>query len=186
MTGRLRTNQLLHIVILFSFLLFLSCSGGDKSGKADTQQNQTAQAQKASVVTFAAADLDGTIHQSSEWIGQKPVVINFWGTWCGPCRNEIPELVRVYNEYQAQGIEIISIAVNDTPDRVRDYAAQAGMNWVHLMAEKQILIDYKATTGIPTTIFLDKNGKEVHRFIGFQGYDEFKQAFEYLAAQPVS
>lgn len=179
----MRTPYYLGRILTSAFLiaLFVSCSSGDKSGKTDSQKDQVAQ-QEEPVITFAAADLDGNMHQSSEWIGQKPVVINFWGTWCGPCRNEIPDLVRIYDEYKAQGIEIISLAVNDTPDRVREYAAESGMNWVHLMGDKQILIDYKATTGIPTTIFLDKNGKEVHRFIGSQGYDEFKQAFQHLAS----
>lgn len=172
------------INVLFGALLIaaiVSCSGNDaKSGDAQSQVNTPP------ALTFTALDPDGVEHKSSEWIGKGPVVINFWGTWCPPCRKEIPDLAKVYHEFQSQGVTLISLAVNDEPDRVKEYAADAGMDWVQLMADKQILIDYKATTGIPTTIFLDKNGQEVHRFVGWQEYDDFKQAFSALVSNSVS
>ena len=127
---------------------------------------------------FVAANFDGELHHSSEWLGKQPVVINIWGTWCGPCRREIPDLARLYKEYKPKGVEIIALAVKDTPDRVRKYAGQNNMNWVLLMSEDQILIDYKAFRGVPTIFFNQKKAYEIVRFIGLKDYDTIKRAFE--------
>ena len=132
-----------------------------------------------SAVSWTAPDIDGNLRSSSEWIGKKPVVINFWGTWCPPCRREIPDLVRVYEEYKPKGVEIISFALRDTPEKVRSFAAQANMDWVMLMGgDNEILVDYNFGGSVPTTIFLDRTGKEVGRFVGPRNYQTFKQAFE--------
>ena len=127
---------------------------------------------------FNAKDIDGNWHTSTEWVGKKPVVINFWGTWCPPCRREIPDLVKLNKEYSAKGVELISLAVKDSPDKVKDYANENGMDWVMLMAVDQILIDYKAIQGVPTTIFIDKDGVEVGRFVGMRDYQTLKSGFD--------
>ena len=70
-------------------------------------------------IQFTAYNLNGAPQHTSEWIGKGPVVLNFWGTWCPPCRREIPDLVRVYNELHPQGIEILGLAVRDRPNAQR-------------------------------------------------------------------
>ena len=185
----------LHMVrrlpVTFTFLLllsvFISCSSDSKRADVSTPGSNTSSAQSntgagnqqgAGVIQFEALDVSGKRHRSDKWIGKQPVVLNFWGTWCGPCRVEIPELVRLYKEYAPQGIEMIGLAVNDTPDRVKMFSQQYGMRWVMLMADKDLLIKYRVVTGIPQTIFLDKNGREVNRFIGARRYETLKQGFE--------
>lgn len=165
-------------IILLIFLTQLSGCSKDSSSNA---QNQSAAATTASTVNvpqFSAQDIYGNWHHSSEWFGKQPVVINFWGTWCAPCRREIPDLAELYDEYKSKGVVLISIAVKDTPSRVKKFAAANNMDWVLLMAQDQILIDYRATTGIPTTVFIDKAGNEVLRFIGMRDYNTLKQGFE--------
>jgi len=129
-------------------------------------------------VEWAAMDLDGTLHHYTEWVGRKPVVINFWGSWCPPCRREIPELVKMYKEFSPQGVQMVSLAGgSDTPDKVRSFSSQHGMKWTMLMANQHALQQF-GITGFPTTIFIDKTGKEVGRFVGPRSYDMFKKAFE--------
>lgn len=154
-------------------LMFIGCSDSKSGSKTDAIDIPETGAPQ-----FSAQDIDGNWHHSSEWIGRQPVVINFWGTWCGPCRREIPDLAKLYQEFKSQGVELISIAVKDTPEKVEKFAAQNNMDWVLLMSQDQILIAYNATTGIPTTVFLDKNGNEVGRFIGMKDYDTLKKGFE--------
>jgi len=129
---------------------------------------------------FAAYDVEGNLHQSSEWIGKQPVVINVWGTWCPPCRREIPELVRLYDEYHKKGVEMLGMAVarGDTPQKVESFAEQHNMKWVMLMAQNQHLYALGVLTGVPTTIFYDRKGHEVNRFVGPRDYETFKRAFE--------
>ncbi len=158
-------------------MMFAGCSDS-KSGSNTNSNSNTATVAEFGVPQFSAKDINGNWHHTSEWFGKQPVVINFWGTWCGPCRREIPDLAKLYQEYKPQGIELISIAVKDTPAKVEQYAARNNMNWVLLMSQDQILIDYKATQGIPTTVFIDKDGNEVVRFIGMRDYTTLKRAFE--------
>ncbi|MEW5993401.1 MAG: TlpA disulfide reductase family protein [Candidatus Zixiibacteriota bacterium] len=131
---------------------------------------------------FKVFDIEGKLHSSSEWIGRQPVVISFWGTWCGPCRKEIPDLVKLYNEYSPRGVEILGLAVRDHPDRIRRFTQQFGVNWVMLMADTDVVLRYNATTGIPTTIFLDRDGKEVMRYVGARPYEMLKKGFDAITA----
>lgn len=174
-----RTPRIVFALLILATML-LSC-GGDQKSQADAK-SVTQEPQAKTPVSFAAYDIDGNLHQSSEWIGKQPVVLNFWGTWCPPCRKEIPDLVRLYDEYRSRGVEIVSLAVKDTPSKVSDYSMQAGMTWVMLMADQNLMIALKATAGVPTTIFLDRNGNEVVRFIGMRDYNTFKTAFEAVAS----
>jgi len=174
----------LSTIIIFALVAMISCTGNDdKSGNALQRGGQVnarpaLASSGATVPSFAAYDLDGKLRQSSEWVGQRPVIINFWGTWCPPCRREIPDLVELYKEFQDEGVEIVSLAVKDSPDKVREYADKAGMKWTLLMSADQIMIDYKALTGVPTTVFVNRNGEEVVRFVGMRDYNTLKMAFE--------
>ena len=158
-------------------LIIAGCSSSNTGSKPDGN-SKTATVNSLNVPQFSAKDIDGELRHSSEWLGKQPVVINVWGTWCPPCRREIPDLAKLYAEYKPKGVELISLAVKDTPERVRQYAEKNNMQWVLLMSEDQILIDYKATRGVPTTIFIDKEGNEVARFIGMKDYETLKKGFE--------
>jgi thiol-disulfide isomerase/thioredoxin len=161
-----------------------SC-GSDQQAEnrpAEAVAQQSTPGSASSAIAFTANDINGQPRQSSEWVGRQPVVLNFWGTWCPPCRKEIPDLIRLYEEYNPQGIEIVGLAVKDSPDRVARYSQQAGMKWPLLMADLNIMTSLKATSGVPTTIFVDKNGKEIGRFVGMRDYATFKAAFDALLA----
>jgi thiol-disulfide isomerase/thioredoxin len=193
------------IGLLAILITVLSCSSDKKdSAKIDTPSDQMQaatppaemQAQTASpeqtgqmttantseiipdpsAVQFTALDVEGVTRQSNEWVTRGPVIINFWGTWCPPCRREIPDLVKLYDEYKSKGIEIVSLAVNDNPNSVKAFTAKAGMKWVMLMGTDEIYQKYGGIRGVPTTIFVDRTGKETDRFVGARTYETFKQA----------
>lgn len=148
--------------------------------KTATQQTQTTAAteSKSNLVSFAAYDIKGNLHNSDEWIGKQPTVVNVWGTWCPPCRREIPELVLLNAEFEKKGVALLGLAVRDTPQKVEAYAANNKMTWLMMMGERKHLYALGVTTGVPTTIFFNREGKEVQRFVGPRSYDVFKQAFE--------
>ncbi len=177
------------LMFLLCISLIVSC-GSESQSKSDTRTSQTAETfaqQQTPTTTLAAYDTNGELHNLDEWIGKQPVVINFWGTWCPPCRHEIPELVKLYDEYNARGIEIVSLALRDTPDKVNAYTDQAGMDWIMLLGDQNIAGQYRIT-GVPTTLFYDRdgnlasvkdhNGQIVNRFVGPRSYETFKEAFE--------
>jgi len=176
------TKKLFIAILILTLTVFLvACGSKDKEGSS-AQSTPKSEVDKPynnpKVVQFTAYDIDGKLHRSQEWIGKQPVVINFWGTWCPPCRMEMPDMVKLYDEYSLKGVEIIGLAVKDRSENVRRFAVDYNMKWVMLMGEDQILIDYKAIEGIPTTIFLDQNGLEVGRFVGMRSYEDLKKGFE--------
>lgn len=180
---------LLFIAALATIFMFMSCSQDEQSDSVDTAsaqietaQTQTPQTQVvqtgiASEFVFAAKDLEGKVRQSTEWVGKQPVVLNFWGTWCPPCRKEIPDLIKAYEEFKPQGVEMVGLAVRDNVGSVTKFTAEKGMNWPMLMGDGALVARYRVS-GVPTTIFIDSKGNEIGRFVGPQSYETFKQAFQ--------
>ena len=107
------------------------------------------------------ADRDGKPRALSEWDG-KALVINFWATWCAPCRREIPMLNALAGEYRGQGVEFIGIAV-DFRDDVLDYLQKTPIDYTVLIGEQAGLDAARAfgveTLGLPFTAFTDSRGR---------------------------
>jgi len=169
----------LVLTVLFIAISFLmSCSSSDE--KISTNKSTPvakAQASAGTGAKFMALDIDGNFHSLEQYKG-RPLILNFWGTWCPPCRRELPDLKKIYAEYKPVGLEIIGLAVNDPPDKVRKFAKQMGLDWVMLIANRESAMSYQIGTGVPVTIFLDKEGNEVSRAIGARDYNFFKREIE--------
>lgn len=117
---------------------------------------------------FALKDLSGKSTPVSRWAG-KSLMINFWATWCAPCRQEIPLLKTLSGELQAKNVQIIGIAV-DYPDKVEDYAGQMKIGYPILVGEQDAL-DVATALGVaspafPFTVFTDQHGEVVTLFVG--------------------
>jgi len=95
---------------------------------------------------------------------------------------EIPGLIRLYDEYKGRGVEILSLALRDQPVQVNQFAERAGMNWVMLLANENVVRAFGYPRAVPTTIFLDKKGREVSRHTGARPYEVFKPEFEAIAS----
>jgi len=110
---------------------------------------------------FVLKNLDGVEVPSADFEG-KVLIVNFWATWCRPCREEIPALVALQSQYASGGFSVIGISVDAKADIVRDFAAKNGMNYPLLMADENVKRDYGDIVGIPTTFMID--GKGVIRY----------------------
>ena len=158
-------KKIIPIVTALSLTCFLISCGGDTQSQVSTQTDSTKVAQENKqatnndLLTFTMTDTKGVIRQSSEWIGKKPVVINVWGTWCPPCRAEIPAFVKAYEIYKDKGIEILGVAVRDTPDKVLTFAGQNNMHWEMMLFTDEALQKRFNIQSVPTTIFVDRTGK---------------------------
>ena len=106
---------------------------------------------------FEAEDLAGHATSLSDYNGKKPVLIDFWATWCGPCRQAMPELQALHDEYGAK-IEILSINEGEPVDKVAAYAT-AQKSTLHFVLDPDAGIGSKyGVTGIPTQVLVDKQG----------------------------
>ena len=113
-------------------------------------------------------DLSGKSQTVSQWRG-KVLVGNFWATWCAPCREEIPALMRIQHKYASNGVQFIGIAI-DNVAKVRDYAADMRIDYVLLVGGMETLgvtEDLGNRAGVlPFTVVLDRTGKVVYAHAG--------------------
>lgn len=108
-------------------------------------------------------DLRGKMQAVSQWRG-KVLVVNFWATWCGPCREEIPEFMKIQDRFRERGLVFIGIAV-DQSESVRAYSQEVGINYPILLGELEAIdLSRKAgnhLSGLPFTAIIDRSGRIV-------------------------
>lgn len=128
---------------------------------------------------FAVTDLNGQSKQSKDWFTGTPVVLNFWGTWCPPCRREIPALVEINKEYAPKGVKLVSLSYNDELPQLSQFVQANGMTWAQYQASEDVVASF-GIQGFPTTIFYSADGKELGRMVGGRSHEEFHAAFAQL------
>ena len=88
----------------------------------------------------------------------KPVMLNFWATWCGPCVSEMPYIQQVYEEWSAKGLVLLAINMGDTPSQVKEFLQSHNLSLPVLLDTKQVISQKYSIRAIPTTFFIDKDG----------------------------
>jgi len=113
---------------------------------------------------FSLLDLDEELQSIDNWNGQV-IMVNFWATWCPPCRREIPAFIRLYENYRDQGFVILGVAIDD-PQSVQDFVDPMDVNYPILLGEEtgiEITTAYGNRLGVlPFTVFIDREGRIIH------------------------
>jgi peroxiredoxin len=119
---------------------------------------------------FTLADMDGNYVTLSELVGNGPIYINFWATWCGPCKKEIPELIELYHEYKDRGFKVLAISTDGsrTAGKVKAFTKDRGMDFTILMDSNQEVFSRKYKgRGIPYGFLIDNDGKIMYSVRGY-------------------
>ena len=138
------------------FFVAAACAG---AGAGSSQVN-------VSAPDFSLRDLQGQTRTLADYEG-KVLVLNFWATWCPPCRAEIPDFVEAYDELNGQGLEIVGVTVEDiSAEDLEDFAGGMKMNYTVTFGNNEIVRAYRPGQYIPATIIIDKKGVIRHRHVG--------------------
>src|ERR1700722_10209529 len=122
---------------------------------------------------FELPTLDGKNLKLSDLRG-KAVLLNFWATYCGPCKIEMPWFVELQKEYGPQGFQIIGVAMDDaSTEDINKFAKEMGVNYPVLIGKDSVADSYGGVSVLPTTFFLDRAGKLIAREFGVQSRSVF-------------
>ena len=140
-------------------------SGGNPGGFGINSNFGEVQVDQRGAPPFVVEALDGTQVSLSKLRG-KVVMLDFWSSWCPPCRREAPALSRVYSEYQGGNVEFVGVAIWDDHGDVARFVEEFGLPYPNVLDDRgQIAINY-GVTGIPEKFFIDTSGNLVRRFVG--------------------
>jgi thiol-disulfide isomerase/thioredoxin len=130
-----------------------------------------------SAPNFQLTTLDGKQVSLSDYRG-KAVMLNFWATWCGPCRIEMPWFVDLQKKYEPQGFEIVGVAMDDSGEKaIRDFTQQIGTNYTILLG-KDAVGDAYGVEGMPTTFFIGRDGKVIDQTLGLASKKELEERIQ--------
>jgi thiol-disulfide isomerase/thioredoxin len=138
----------------------------------------TRQGNRAPALTIK--DLQGRTLRLSDYKG-KVVVLNFWATWCPPCRAEMPDLVKMQREYRSKGLQVIGVTYPpQETEEVRQFVKQLGVNYPIALGTKEIKTLFDESETLPVTIVIDRQGTIRERIEGILLPEEFEQKIKPL------
>jgi len=123
---------------------------------------------------FSLASLDGSTLKLSSFRG-KAVLLNFWATWCEPCKIEMPWFVDLQKKYGPQGLQIVGVAMDDASNKeIADFAKKMGVNYPIAIGKEAVGDQYGGLPYLPSTFYIDRDGKVVDRVFGLRSRSEIE------------
>jgi len=123
---------------------------------------------------FELPTLDGRKVKLSDFRGQG-VLLNFWATWCQPCKIEMPWFVDMQKQYGKDGLVVLGVAMDDTESaKIAEFAHEMGVNYLVLLGTDQVSDDYGDVRSLPTTFYIDRSGTIVAKAVGLLGRQEIE------------
>ncbi len=174
----------IHYIVIVAVALIVGAVYLNKPKDSGTASSQEVPAENAVMETpgdgklapdFALTSTDGKTIRLSDYRG-KVVVLDFWATWCPPCKAEIPDFIRLYSQYQKDGFQMLGISLDqgglsDVKPFMKDY----GINYPIMLGDNQVVAAYGGIRGIPTTFVIDKKGYVRAAFEGYRSASVFEK-----------
>lgn len=171
-----RRNAVVIIVVVVAIAAMLI--GGQYLARKGERGGSVASAQAPKPGTmapdFTLQSLDGKTVRLSDFRG-KAVLLNFWATWCQPCKLEMPWFVELQKQYGPQGLAVVGVAMDDTgKDNVAKFAKEMGVNYPVLLGKESVADEYGGLEYLPTSFYLDREGKVVERVFGLRSRSDIE------------
>ena len=181
-------NAIVLIVVVVVVFFMLVAGRHFRKKAAPGATLTTGDVKGALAPDFTLKTIDGKDVKLSDLRG-KAVLLNFWATWCGPCKIEIPWFMELEKQYASQGLVVIGVAMDDNAkDVVPKFAQDMKIDYPVLLGTDQVADQYGGVEGLPTTFYIGRDGKIVKRIAGLTSHSDIeesiKAALETPAGQP--
>ena len=169
----MKRDPVILIVIAVVISLMLAF-GIQKSRHTAVQQSGAGELQGQPAPDFALTSLEGKTVKLSDFRG-KAVLLNFWATWCEPCKIEMPWFVELQKKYGPQGLQVLGIAMDDSGVKeVGDFARKMNVNYPIVIGKEAVGDQYGGIPYLPSTFYIDRDGRVVDRIFGLVSRSEIE------------
>lgn len=165
-----RPNRPVALLLLVAVAAAWSCdrSGDGEAAGADLEPIREAP-------PFALETLDGDTLRSSDLADREAILMNFWASWCLPCRAEVPDLIALHEDLEDEGFTVLGVTVNDLPRDSRAFVEETGMTYPSVIGTPAMLEEYRLSPWLPTTLLV-VDGRVVREWVGPRTRREFEGA----------
>ena len=172
----MKRNPLTLVVVAFAVALMLYF--GFHAARRDGPSFAPRLALASPAPDFTLQSLDGKTMRLSDFRG-KAVLLNFWATWCGPCKIEMPWFVELQNQYASQGFQIVGVAMDDaSKEDISKFAKDMGVNYPILIGKESVGEEYGGVPALPESFLIGRDGKIVEKILGLRGKAEIEDAIK--------
>ena len=164
-------------ILLLLFLSLMGCGEGDKDvtdTDSITTSTEEEQIDYPQAPPFTLPDLNGNMVRLTDFEG-KVVLLDFFATWCAPCRVEIPGFIELYHKYQSKGFVVVGISTDHFGlEVVKPFVEELGIDYPVLIGNQEVMKTYRVV-GLPTNFILDRQGRSRKHHVGIQPKTVFEQ-----------
>ena len=165
---------LVFVALIAAGMLFVGFHMARRSGPT----HPLGLAHNTAAPDFTLQSLDGSNMSLSDFRG-KAVLLNFWATWCGPCKIEMPWFVELQKEYGPQGLQIVGVAMDDSStEDIAKFTKEMGVNYPVLLGKEAVGEEYGGVPALPESFFIGRDGKIVDKIIGLRGRAEIEDSIK--------
>jgi peroxiredoxin len=170
------------VVIVVAMVVSLMLVIGINLSRKQTRPAAVPEGKGETAPDFTLQTVDGKTVHLSDFRG-KAVLLNFWATWCAPCKIEMPWFVDLQKTYGPQGLQIVGVAMDDaSPKDIEDFAKEMGVNYPVLIGKETVGDAYGGVQFLPETFYIDRNGRVVDRAFGLKGRGEIEDDIKKIVA----
>jgi len=183
MENSVKRSPLVLVIVAFVVTLMLYVGYHKARGAGLTSHLTTSSV----APDFTLESLDGRSMRLSDLRG-KAVLLNFWATWCGPCKIEMPWFVDFQKQYGSQGLQIVGVAMDDASKAdIAKFAKDMGVNYPILIGKESVGDQYGGVPALPESFVISRDGKIMDKIIGLRGKAEIEDSIKKaLSTQPPS
>lgn len=170
---------ILPAAVVAAALMLTACGNGPSAGTEDVVQAANVEGRKPAP-SFTLKDESGREVSLSDYRGQV-VLLNFWATWCGPCRIEMPWFIEFQRQYKDQGFTVLAISLDEEGwDVVKPFTKEMKLNFPVLLGNDEVADRFGGVQALPTTLIIDKEGRVFNTHMGLASKSDYEDEIKQL------